>query len=272
MSWLRRRMMANVGGADPYAGFTFGYGIDVDGNLYENPNLCVSDYIPMPVSLTSTYLMTEFAGPYVYGNSNVGNMTMCFYDENKNLVAYTRYNIINKTSENKAPYAYVRFCCYAPDIDTAFLRVTNDDASHSYYDLFAGAQVPDSYRNVLYGYLQTTSGLAKNLSNVGNGSSCCIGYYSPITIPASTQSVEMNIGPDIIIPSGTFLGRLLLLDSGYAVIDYYSQSAAPRVMTDDRFGTTWPFVQKNSFSKLIDTTYLLDVTNNNYLFRGLDVQ
>ena len=62
-----------------------------------------------------------------------------------------------------------------------------------------------------------------------------------------------------------------MLDSGYALINHYTQNAAPRVMTDNRFGTTWLFAQKNSFSKLIGTTYLLDVTNNNYLFRGLDV-
>lgn len=270
MSWLRRRMMANMGGADPYAGFTFGYGINGEGNLYENANLCVSDFIPMPASLTSTYLMTEFAGPYVNGNSNVGNMCMCFYDENKNFVAYTMYNIINRTSENTAPHAYVRFCCYAPAIDTAFLRVTNNDASHSYYDLFAGTQVPDSYKNVLYGYYYNADQrrFIKNISTGSLGSSCSVGYYSPIPVPSDCNSIRMNIYTSTVLDNP---GLIVFLDENKAYANYWQQNAVNRVFTDNRIGSTYKYFYKNTYSKHIDTTYVLDLVHNQYLFKGISV-
>lgn len=266
--------MANVGGSDPYAGITYGYGIGNDGVVYANDNLCYTDYIEIPAGLTSEYLLTYFAGPYIRGSNNLGNFCACLYDENKNMVGYVPYNIVNRTRGLTDPtYKYIRATFYIPTLDTSFLRITNEDAVFSYIDLFTGVAFPPAYKNVLYGYYRNNTGLVKNISTGGNGSSCCIGYYSPISIPASTQSVEMNIGPGIIISSGTTeLGWLLMLDAGYAVLNRYTQNAAPRVMTDNRFGTTWLFTQKNSFSKLIDTTYLLDVTNNNYLFKGLDVQ
>lgn len=270
MSWLRRRMMANVGGTDPYAGFTFGYGINGQGNLYENPNLCVSDFIPMPASLTSTYLMTEFAGPFVNGNSNVGNMCMCFYDENKNFVAYTMYNIINRTSENTTPFAYVRFCCYAPGIDTAFLRVTNNDASHSYYDLFAGTQVPDSYRNVLYGHYYNADSrkFVKNINTDSLGSNCCVGYYSPIPVPSDCNSIRMNIYTSTVLDNP---GLIVFLDENKAYSNYWQQNAVNRVITDNRIGSIYKYFYKNTFSKHIDTTYVLDLVHNQYLFKGISV-
>lgn len=269
MSWLRRRMMANVGGADPYAGFTFGFGINSQGNLYENQNLCVSGYIPMPVSLTSTYLMTEFAGPFVNGDTNVGDMCMCFYDENKNFVASTMYDFINKTSENTAPYAYVRFCCYAPGIDNAFLRVTNEDASHSYFDLFTGEQVPDAYKNVLYGYYYnyTNHTLIKRLTDSSYGANCSVGYYDPIAIPSGCNSIRMNVYTSSI--SGA-LGAIIFLDENKAYSNYWTQTAVDRVITDNRL-LNYRYFYKNTFSKHIDTTYVLDLVHNQYLFKGISV-
>lgn len=269
MSWLRRRMMANVGGADPYAGFTFGYGINGEGNLYENPNLCVSGYIPMPVSLTSTYLVTEFAGPFVNGDTNVGDMCMCFYDENKNFVASTMYNIINRTSENTAPYVYVRFCCYAPGIDTAFLRVTNNDASHSFFDLFTGEQVPDAYKNVLYGYYYNYNNrtFIKSITDSTRGASCCVGYYDPIAIPSGCNSIRMNIYSSSI---GTANGAIIFLDENKAYSNFWTQNVVDRVITDNRL-LNYRYFYKNTYSKYIDTTYVLDLVHNQYLFKGISV-
>ena len=269
MSWLRRRMMANVGGTDPYAGFTFGFGINSHGNLYENQNLCVSGYIPMPVSLTSTYLVTEFAGPFINGDTNVGDMCMCFYDENKNFVTSTMYDFINKTSENTSTYAYVRFCCYAPGIDNAFLRVTNEDASHSYFDLFAGEQVPDSYRNVLYGYYYNWNGqyLIKNITDSSLGSSCCVGYYDPISIPSGCNSIRMNIYTS---PVSGVQGTIVFFDENKAYANYWQQNVVDRTITDNRV-LNYRYFYKNTFSSHIDTTYVLDLTHNQYLFKGISV-
>lgn len=271
MSWLRRRMMANVVGIDPYAGFTFGYGIDRDGELYANSNMCVSDYIAIPAGITAPHTITWFGGPYTTGQSAVGDMCLCFYDAQLNKVSYWTYAAINRSFTNSQDnVAYVRASFYIPTLDTSFLRLASDVAPYPYYDLFAGISFPSEYRDILYGYYYdaTSRSMKSNISREGLGSSCCVGYYQYIHVPENCNSVRMNIYS--AAADGAY-GRIVFLNSDGTYANYWAQNSVNRVVTDTRIGSVYKFFYKNTFNMHLDTTYVYDMINSNYLFKGISV-
>lgn len=271
MSWLRRRMMANVGGSDPYAGFTFGYGINRVGELYANSNMCVSDYIAIPAGITAPHTITWFGGPYITGQSAVGDMCLCFYDAQFNKISYWAYAAINRSfTYSITEVAYIRASFYLPTLDTSFLRLASNVAPYPYYDLFAGTSFPSEYRDILYGYYYevTSRSMKSNISIDGLGSSCCVGYYQSIHIPENCNSVRMNIYSTDV--SGD-KGRIVFLDSDGNYANYWAQSTVDRVVTDTRIGSVYVFFYKNTFNLHLDTTYVYDMINSKYLFKGISV-
>ena len=265
MSDLRRRYLMNTGASpDPYASLTYGYGINRNGRLYANANLCTTDYIELPVLYTNPFIITFYCGPYVANTQSLGDMSLVFYDENKELITFMNYSSRYMTLElSRTDVRYIRCCFYVPYLDLCFIRLTNEDSTFSYLNMFTGKQYPAIYDTILFGYYETNNGMNKNVNK-----SCCIGYYDSMVLPTNCSTVRMDINGGVI---SSYTGALILLGTDNGFLVYFSQNAGPRTMEDSRFGTTWPRCRKNSYSKNLDTTYVLDVTNNNYLFKGLDV-
>lgn len=235
----------------PYDDWTDGYKLNNGGVVEADSSACLSPFFAIPSG--SVYLTYDL----------LSTNNICFmgiYDANKNYLDYwrqtSRYRTVKVSSISGA--AYLRFSMLLADRGSEFVRVR--DNAYVQQNLWAGPDYHTEYDNVIFGAYRThnTNVPTESLANATT---------TLFDIAANTTSVSFGAGG----ASGTVEYDLTIFDNNGGYVGYWTQSANPRTINDNRWATTWPKVTKNFVATQADSVFIKNETTNTYLFKGKNI-
>lgn len=235
----------------PYSDWTDGYKLNTGGVVEADASACISPFFAIPAS--GVYLSYDLL------STNTISF-MGIYDENKNFLDYWRQTVRYRTVKLSAipGAAYLRFSMLLSVRGEEFVRVR--DNAFSQQNLWTGPDYHTDYDNVIFGAYRThnTNVPTESLANATT---------TLFDIAANTTSVSFGAGG----ASGTVEYDLTIFDNNGGYVGYWTQSANPRTINDNRWATTWPKVTKNFVATQADSVFIKNETTNTYLFKGKNI-